>query len=282
MATFKVHEEGGADSWMSCIFKVGDDCRQDVLALQLISVFKGIFEACNLDVYLFPYRVVATEPGCGVIQVIPRSISRDMMGREKVNSLYDWFEFEFGGQTTPTFARARHEFIRSLAASSIVMYILQIKDRHNGNIMFDKEGHMVYIDFGFMLSIAPGGGLLEVSPFKLTREMLQVLGGDGSPHFVLFSELLVKCFLAIRPFAPEIIAMVELCMQSGLPCFKGRMGGGRVSPEWGVPGSVLASPHAASHAHTPPPLPTRQERRPSASCASASSWARRTPRRPSS
>lgn len=26
---------------------------------------------------------------CGVIEVIPRSMSRDMMGREKVNSLYE-------------------------------------------------------------------------------------------------------------------------------------------------------------------------------------------------
>jgi phosphatidylinositol 4-kinase len=74
---------------MACIFKVGDDCRQDVLALQLISVFQSIFNSAGLDLYTFPYRVVATAPGCGVIEVIPQSISRDMMGREKVNSLHE-------------------------------------------------------------------------------------------------------------------------------------------------------------------------------------------------
>jgi phosphatidylinositol 4-kinase A len=76
-------------NWMACIFKVGDDCRQDVLALQLISVFQSIFNSAGLDLYTFPYRVVATAPGCGVIEVIPQSISRDMMGREKVNSLHE-------------------------------------------------------------------------------------------------------------------------------------------------------------------------------------------------
>ncbi|KAJ3296301.1 phosphatidylinositol-4- kinase [Borealophlyctis nickersoniae] len=241
MATFKVRDadekqaqvpalntiaslDGTSTRWMASIFKVGDDCRQDVLALQLISIFKSIFHKAGLDLYVFPYRVVATAPGCGVIEVIPRSMSRDMMGREKVNSLYDWFIAEFGTEDSVEFRNARYEFVKSLAAYSLVLFILQIKDRHNGNIMLDKEGHLVHIDFGFMLSIAPGGGILEVSPFKLTAEMVQVMGGDvNSPSYRLFSELCVKAYLAARPYAEEVIQMVQLMMDSGLPCFKGEI-----------------------------------------------------------
>jgi phosphatidylinositol 4-kinase len=61
----------------------------------------------------------------------------------------------------------------------------QVKDRHNGNIMMDRLGRIVHIDFGFLLSNAPGGGWVrfEASPFKLSREFLEVMdsGSEGQP-----------------------------------------------------------------------------------------------------
>lgn len=33
----------------------------------------------------------------------------------------------------------------------------------------DKRGHLVHIDFGYILSASPGGVIWENSPFKLTK-----------------------------------------------------------------------------------------------------------------
>ncbi|KAL1922497.1 uncharacterized protein VTP21DRAFT_10036 [Calcarisporiella thermophila] len=210
------------DVWQSAIFKVGDDCRQDVLALQLIAIFKNIYADAGLDLYVFPYRIVATAPGCGVIDVIPRSISRDMLGREKINNLYDWFLIKYGGLDSIAFQKARNNYIQSVSAYSVISYLLAIKDRHNGNIMLDEDGHTIHIDFGFILDIAPGGITFESSPFKLTTEMIQLMGGGGeSQAYRQFCELCVKSYLAARPYAEQIVQTVVLMLGSGLPCFKG-------------------------------------------------------------
>ncbi|KAF3924761.1 hypothetical protein AA313_de0210069 [Arthrobotrys entomopaga] len=211
----------GEEKWQACMFKVGDDCRQDMLALQLISAFRTIFNSVGLDVFVFPYRVVATAPGCGVIEVLPDSISRDMLGREAVNGLYDYFTTKHGGEDSIKFQEARSNFVQSMAAYSVISYLLQFKDRHNGNIMIDGQGHIIHIDFGFCFDIAPGGITFERAPFKLTAEMVAVMGGSiESQAYKWFEELCVKSFLACRPYCEQLAHMVVLMLDSGLPCFK--------------------------------------------------------------
>lgn len=213
-------KQNSYEVWQSAIFKVGDDCRQDVLALQMIAAFRGIFNNVGLDVWVFPYRVTATAPGCGVIDVLPNSISRDMLGREAVNRLDDYFVSKYGNEDSIRFQEARSNFVKSMAAYSVISFLLQFKDRHNGNIMIDDAGHIIHIDFGFCFDIAPGGVKFERAPFKLTAEMIAVMGGSQtSQSFRWFEELTIKAFLASRQHCDHLCQIVEVMLDSGLPCF---------------------------------------------------------------
>jgi phosphatidylinositol 4-kinase len=68
--------------------------------------------------------------------------------------------------------------------------------------MLDDEGHIVHIDFGFILEISPGGNLgFESAAFKLSHEMTQLMDPGGtrqSAHFRLFEEAVVRAYLAVR------------------------------------------------------------------------------------
>lgn len=100
-----------------------------------------------------------------------------------IASLNDHFLRAFGNPNGFKYRRAQDNFASSLAAYSVICYLLQVKDRHNGNIMIDNEGHVSHIDFGFMLSNSPGSVGFEAAPFKLTYEYIELLGGVEGEAF---------------------------------------------------------------------------------------------------
>ena len=92
-----------------------------------------------------------------MIEAIPDTVSLDVLRKRdpQYTSLFDFFERFFGVEGTPRFTKARSNFVKSLAGYCIVCYLLNLKDRHNGNILLDIHGHIIHIDYGFVLSKYP-------------------------------------------------------------------------------------------------------------------------------
>ena len=61
----------------------------------------------------------------------------------------------------------------------------------------------------------------EPNSFKLNHEMVVLIGGRNSEGYHLFIQLTVKSFLAICPFADQIVETVQLMLGTGLSSFKG-------------------------------------------------------------
>lgn len=210
----------------STIVKSGDDCRQEHLAVQLISHFYDIFQEAGLPLWLRPYEVLVTSSYTALIETIPDTASLHSIKSRypNISSLRDFFVAKYQ-ENSPSFKLAQRNFVESMAGYSLVCYLLQVKDRHNGNLLMDEEGHIIHIDFGFMLSNSPGGVNFESAPFKLTRELLEVMDSDAegvpSEFFDYFKVLCIQGFLTCRKHAERIILLVEMLQDSGFPCFKG-------------------------------------------------------------
>lgn len=111
--------------------------------------------------------------------------------------------------------------MRSLAGYSVACYVLQIKDRHNGNLLIDEAGHLIHIDFGFMLSNSPGSVGFEMAPFKLPQEYIDILGGVHGEKFAEYKALMKAAFLAVRKHSENILLLTEMMSKdSKLPCFQ--------------------------------------------------------------
>ncbi len=169
-------ETQGEQSVQLVIFKSNDDLRQEMFAMLLIHIIRTAWLDDGLDLYLREYRVLSTSASSGLVEVVPDSSSIDALKKSNgCLSLTKHFENSFG-LGSAAHDRAVSAYINSLAGYSLLSYLLNIKDRHNGNILLQRDGHLVHIDFGFFFSIAPGGITFESAPFKMTRDFHELVG----------------------------------------------------------------------------------------------------------
>ncbi|XWX00920.1 hypothetical protein V2A60_008943 [Cordyceps javanica] len=227
---------GWMKNWdlVSVIVKTGADLRQEAFACQLIYVCHKIWVDAGVDVWVKLMRILVTGESSGLIETITNGVSLHSLKRSltmasidagtnprrRIATLKDHFLKAFGEPASRPHRAGVDAFKRSLAAYSVISYVLQLKDRHNGNVLIDSEGHIVHIDFGFMLSNSPGAVGFEAAPFKLTHEYVDVLGGLGSPDYEDYKKLCKQAFQALRRSADYIIDLVAMMgAESKMPCF---------------------------------------------------------------
>ncbi|KAI8715499.1 hypothetical protein NCS52_01057700 [Fusarium sp. LHS14.1] len=227
---------GWMKNWdlVSVIVKTGADLRQEAFACQLIDVCHKTWVDAGIDVWVKRMRILVTGESSGLVETITSGVSLHSLKRSltlasieagqnprhRIATLRDHFLKAFGKPDSKPFKAGVDAFKKSLAAYSIISYVLQLKDRHNGNVLVDSEGHVVHIDFGFMLSNSPGSVGFEAAPFKLTHEYVDVLGGLGSPDYEDYKKLCKQAFQALRRSADNIIDLVAMMgHDSKMPCF---------------------------------------------------------------
>lgn len=215
--------------------KSNDDLRQEVFVMQMIHYYKSVFAKASLPIWLKTYRILSTSKDTGMIEVITDATSIDGLkkaeGFPEEGGLLAYFVNVYGPSESESFKGAQRNFMLSLVGYSLVCYLLGLNDRHNGNIMIDIRGHLIHIDFGFAMGMAPGHEFsMEKAPFKLNKDYMNVMGGHNSECFKEFQRLFVAGFDAARANSQIALGLVEIMMfKSNYPCFSGSRYGNGVS-----------------------------------------------------
>lgn len=237
----------------SVIMKAGEDIRREALVMQVITKMNEWFKTDIPEKHrpvLRPYTIMCVGGDAGMLECLSDAKSIDEVKKKTDGfvSLRDYFERAYGppsrthipaqhpqhvprhGSQLPaehlkeetgdiSFEQAQDNFLRSLVGYSLVCYVLQIKDRHNANILLDRVGHIMHIDFGFVLGDTPNMAKVplfsERAPFKLSAEFWDVLGGWNFHQGglgVKFCKMYEIAFACAASHVEDIASLVEGAM----------------------------------------------------------------------
>uniref|UniRef100_A0A4W3IQD3 Phosphatidylinositol 4-phosphate 3-kinase C2 domain-containing subunit alpha n=1 Tax=Callorhinchus milii TaxID=7868 RepID=A0A4W3IQD3_CALMI len=211
---------------INVMFKVGEDLRQDMLALQMIKIMDKIWLQEGLDLRMVIFKCISTGKDQGMVELVPASetlrkiqVEYGVTGSFKDKPLAEWLRKY--NATEEEYEKASENFIYSCAGCCVATYVLGICDRHNDNIMLRSTGHMFHIDFGKFLGHAQmfGSFKRDRAPFVLTSDMAYVINGGEKPtsRFQLFVDLCCQSYNLIRKHASHFLNLLSLMLSSGLP-----------------------------------------------------------------
>ena len=76
-------------------------------------------------------------------------------------------------------------------------YVLGVGDRHLENLLLTPDGRLFHVDFAYMFGHDPKP---LPPPMKLTKEMIEAMGGGQSVHFTQFRQYCHTAYLVLRRY----------------------------------------------------------------------------------
>ncbi|CRL02454.1 CLUMA_CG015121, isoform A [Clunio marinus] len=196
------------------IFKHGDDLRQDQLILQMITLMDKLLRKENLDLKLTPYRVLATSTKHGFMQYVESITVAEALANE--GSILNFFKKYNPCETTANGIQSdvMDTYIKSCAGYCVITYLLGVGDRHLDNLLLTTNGNLFHIDFGYILGRDPKP---LPPPMKLSKEMVEAMGGMNSEPYHEFRKQCYTAFLHLRRHANVMLNLFSLMTDASVP-----------------------------------------------------------------
>jgi len=187
-----------SDFLLKLFTKESSDFHYELIGNLLCGQFEKIFRENFVKNWLSPILICCSRSNTGLAEIISGSKSLHRIKfKDKVYNLSSGKDMK-KYETILSKKIDEFNFSESLSGYSLFCFLLQIKDRHNGNILYNKEGRLLHIDFGFIMNLFPGNINMEAYSFKMTDFFILKLGGIKSEIFETTRENFIRGLLVLR------------------------------------------------------------------------------------
>lgn len=222
-----------------CIFKSGDDLRQDSSVMTLFKMMEKILLKGNIKSNIITYDVRSTGLEHGFVEYIFSTSFYEILQEKeglherlsRKNEKTDKCTKLKKTKTTPSCENGKSSvkiknsekqkplnvekmeaFITSTATSAVITYLLCVGDRHFDNMLLTVDCEVFHVDFGFLGR--------EPKPFapalKLCPEIIDVMGGKHSGYYATFLNHCINVFVCLRKNADIFLDAIQLVSDIGI------------------------------------------------------------------
>jgi hypothetical protein len=195
------------------IIKEASDFDKELGAIFLLSQIEKILREYQIDTWLNPLSFNNYFYNGGTIEVIPNSKSiHEIKSRSFLKILTLCLE-----KNVKTIKEKNliENFLQSLAGYSLFCYLLQIKDRHNANILLNEDRRIIHVDFAFILGSLPGNLKLEATSFKMSEDFISLIKGKNSQSLDQLKEIFTRGFLILKKSIGKIVKVSKFFILEG-------------------------------------------------------------------
>ena len=195
------------------ILKEAGDFDKELGAILLLSQIEKTLREYQIDTWLNPLSFNNYFYNGGTIEVIPNSKSI-----HEIKSLGFFKNLVLCSKKNSETIKEKNlieNFLQSLAGYSLFCYLLQIKDRHNANILLNEDIRIIHIDFAFILGSLPGNLKLEATSFKMSEDFITMMKGKNNQSFDHLKEIFTRGFLILKKSVGKLVKISKVFILEG-------------------------------------------------------------------
>lgn len=182
-----------------------EDVIKDQTIINLIKLASIIIKREEgIDLDIVTYNVLPIDKNSGIIEIIDKADTVYFI-TEKIKSSILNYMLEKNDDMTINELKKR--YIKSVAAYSVITYLLGIGDRHLDNIMVTRDARIFHIDFGYILGKDP---VFNNPGIRITPDMIEALGGPSSRYYEEFVKLCSTIYNCLRRNVDIFVNMLLL------------------------------------------------------------------------